>query len=104
MKFVLNLNEALSFSAEIPAKPRGHHLLGSLVKADSNGYGKLLLQELPSEAGTVYYHAYQINRKTEFWMQDQRPFLCACIALQDLSQFLKMKTFIEGNLNFHSAN
>jgi len=82
MKFALNLNDALPFSTEIPAELRGHLIPGSLAQATSNGFGKLLLQELHSAAGPVYYHAYQINRKTVFRMQDEGPFFSACIALQ----------------------
>ncbi|WP_431213603.1 helix-turn-helix domain-containing protein [Puia sp. P3] len=86
MKFALNLNDALPFSTEIPTELRSHFIPGSMVQAASNGYGKLLLQELPSAAGPIYYHAYHINRKTVFRMQDEGPFFSACIALQHESR------------------
>jgi len=82
MKFALNLNDALPFSTDIPVELQGHLIPGSMVQASSNGYGKLLLQKLPSAAGPVHYHAYQINRKTVFRIQDDGPFFSACIALQ----------------------
>jgi len=86
MKFALNLNDAVPFSTEIPTELRGHLIPGSMVQAASYGYGKILLQELPSSAGPVYYHAYQVNRKTVFRMQDEGPFFSACIALQHESR------------------
>ena len=86
MKFAVNLNDALPFSTDIPTELQGHLIPGSLAKATSNGFGKLLLQELPSASGPVHYHAYQINRKTVFRMQDEGPFFSACIALQNESR------------------
>ena len=86
MKFALNLNDAVPFSTEIPTEVQGHVIPGSMLRAASNGYGNLLLQELPIASGSVDYHVYQINKKTIFRMQDDGPFFSTCIALQHESR------------------
>jgi len=70
-------------SRDIPAELTRYQLPGSDASALVNDYLKLLIQELPAESSKTFYSVYLVDKKSNFRLKDDAPFLRAYLALQN---------------------
>ncbi|HVW62405.1 MAG TPA: hypothetical protein VHC48_20280 [Puia sp.] len=69
-------------SRDIPAELTRYLIPGSDASALANEYLKLLVQELPAESSKAFYSVYLVDKKSNFRLKDDAPFLRAYLALQ----------------------
>lgn len=67
---------------DIPAELARYRLQGSDASAIANEYLKLLVQELPSGNSKTFYSVYLVDKKANFRIKDDAPFLRAYLSLQ----------------------
>ncbi len=81
MVFSFNQQE-YRLTRDIPAELTRYQLPGSSASALANEYLKLLVQELPAESSKAFYSVYLVDKKSNFRLKDDAPFLRAYLALQ----------------------
>lgn len=83
MRVSTNQNDELSLTGEIPHALSKHQIPGSKVRASTNGFGQLLIQELDSPAGRMYYTIHRIEKKVTLKIHEDEPVLTMYVCLQN---------------------